>query len=137
MSIKCDYNGSVGHNGKIRIICKYCSNFKPFKSYTSSILKDKELEMCNTCYDKIKGKFYSGNKGIYKHQCIEQLRKLKVGEYIVVHDRTKEVIKGGWLWRVNCHGVSRVRKKKGSKKNFKIESINHTSHKIIRIGDFK
>tara|TARA_R110002020_G_scaffold8490_2_gene33984 strand:- start:3776 stop:4186 length:411 start_codon:yes stop_codon:yes gene_type:complete len=136
MSIKCDYNGSVGHNGKTRIICKYCGNFKPFKSYTTSILKNKELEMCNTCHDKIKGKYMSGDRAIYKHQCLEQLRKLKIGEYIVVHDRTKYTINSTWLWRVNCHGTSRIRVK-GSKKKFKVESITHTSHKIIRMGDFK
>tara|TARA_Y100000004_G_scaffold73976_1_gene83091 strand:- start:426 stop:758 length:333 start_codon:yes stop_codon:yes gene_type:complete len=109
---------------------------KPFKSYTTSILKNKELEMCNTCHDKIKGKFMSGDKSIYKHQCLELLRKLKIGQYIVVHDRTKHTIKSSWLWRANCHGTSRIRVK-GSKKRFKIESITHTSHKIIRIGDYK
>ena len=126
------YVNKQNKKDKIKIDCDACGNYKPLKSFSQNILKGSNLEFCNTCQDKMIGKFYSGNAGIYKHSCIENLRKLKIGDSMMIYDRTKEVIRGGWLWRANCIGHSRVREK-GSNLQYNIESLDKYTHKVTRI----
>ena len=128
------YVDSLNKRDKIGIDCDACGNYKPLKSFTQNILKKSNLERCNTCEDKMIGKFHSGNAGIYKHSCIENLRKLKIGDSMMIYDRTKEVIRGCWLWRANCIGLSRVMKK-GSNLKYNIESLDKYTHKVTRVEE--
>ena len=128
------YVDRLNKKDKIRIDCDACGRIKPLKSFTQNILKKSNLERCNTCEDKMIGKFHSGNAGIYKHSCIENLRKLKIGDSMMIYDRTKEVIRGSWLWRTNCIGTSRVGKK-GSNLQYDVESLDKYSHKVTRVEE--
>ena len=129
MSIDCSYNG-FEKNGKIKVVCKLCGKIVPLKSYTNCISKNNNFDECNHCIEKINGRV-DGEKAMYKYESIERLRILKIGEHIMVYNRIRSVV-SYWLWKVNCYGTSR-KKIEGSNKEFKIESLDKKTHKIIRI----